>query len=179
MNRLISPNRVAVIERLCYAAPTGGVGAEVGVYQGGSLRHIAAALAPRPVLGFDTFTGLPPDHWHISEHHSPGEFADTSLAAVTRSLSDLGNACLVPGLFPNSATELHRSLRFSFVHLDVDFYQATKLALEWFWPRMLPGGFIVVDDFQWPHCPGIERALAEFGQPIALLTKYQAFLTKV
>lgn len=178
MSRLISPDRVAVIERLCRLAPAEGVGAEVGVYQGGSLRHIAQAMTPRRVFGFDTFSGLPVEHWHSTEIHLPGDFADTSLCAVAHDLRDLGNVFLVPGLFPDSTREYHRLLQYAFVHLDVDFYAATKACLEWFWSRMLPGGIIVVDDYEWPQCPGVARALDEFGKPIASLTKYQAHLFK-
>lgn len=54
-------------------------------------------------------------------------------------------------------------MKFSFVHLDGDLYQTTADALDWFWPRMVPGGVIILDDVDWPKCPGVNRALEERG----------------
>jgi hypothetical protein len=31
-------------------------------------------------------------------------------------------------------------MRLSFVHLDLDLYDSTLAALEWFWPRLEKGG---------------------------------------
>ena len=42
----------------------------------------------------------------------------------------------------------------SFVHVDVDLYEPTKACLEYFLPRLAPGGVIVNDDFSSPLFPG-------------------------
>ncbi len=42
-------------------------------------------------------------------------------------------------------------------------YQTTADALDFFWPRMVEGGIIVLDDVDWPKCPGVNRALEERG----------------
>jgi O-methyltransferase len=63
-----------------------------------------------------------------------GYECDTSLEALR---------CLVPraiihkGWFPESADGLE-NLRFAFAMIDVDKYQSTKAALEWFYPRVNP-----------------------------------------
>jgi hypothetical protein len=49
---------------------------------------------------------------------------------------------------------------FSFVHLDVDYYDATLGCLEFFWPRMAPTGIILTHDFG--AIPGATRAFREF-----------------
>ncbi|MFW5652494.1 MAG: TylF/MycF/NovP-related O-methyltransferase [Planctomycetota bacterium] len=37
--------------------------------------------------------------------------------------------------------------RYRFVHIDVDVYEPTLACLEFFWPRLSPGGAIVIDDY--------------------------------
>jgi O-methyltransferase len=68
------------------------------------------------------------------------------------------------GLFPESAAELGE-LRFSFVHLDLDLYDSTKAALEWFWPRVVSGGILLSHDY--PLSDGVVRSFHEFfaGRP--------------
>lgn len=39
------------------------------------------------------------------------------------------------------------------LRLDVDWYDATGLCLEKFWPSLLPGGIVLLDDYYcWPGC---------------------------
>jgi hypothetical protein len=60
----------------------------------------------------------------------------------------------IPDAFPD---EPHA--RYRFVHLDVDLYQPTRDSLEYFHPRLVPGGMIVCDDFNWP---GAAKAIREY-----------------
>ncbi len=153
--------------------------AEVGVYKGGSLKLLAMSFPGRRVFGFDSFQGLPAQHWTNMDIHQPGEFSDTSLEAVSEFLGEhKSNVQLVKGIFPASATLLENEA-FAFVHIDTDFYLSVKACLHWFWPRLLPGGIIVLDDYLWPACPGVEQALLEFGQPFqSTEAAYQAFMAK-
>ena len=38
-------------------------------------------------------------------------------------------------------------LRISLLHVDCDLYKPTKVALECLWPRIVPGGVVVFDDY--------------------------------
>jgi O-methyltransferase len=53
----------------------------------------------------------------------------------------------------------------SLVNLDADLYNPTKKGLEYFYPRLSPGGVIIVHDynFKWP---GIKKAVDEFVSTI-------------
>ena len=180
---LITADRLKALEYLALISPKEGLGAEVGVYRGGSLKIIAEAMNPRMVYGFDTFTGLPSSKWNTTETHEPGDFNDTSEKEVLDLLGGAGleNVMLFSGIFPNSIINVERVwAKYAFVHIDVDFYQSTKDALAFFWPMMVPGGIVVLDDYGWPHCPGVEQALKEFspGIPIRQIAKYQVFLVK-
>lgn len=179
-NTLITQDRLEAISTLSKLAPTEGDIAEVGIYKGGSFKLLCELFPDRSILGFDTFEGLPLDKWNPREVHKPGEFSDTSLEGVTNFLSPDGkpsNWTLTVGIFPGSAYSFVWKT-FAFVHIDTDFYECVKDSIDWFWPRLVDDGIMVFDDYDWPNCPGVKKALDEFGEPIKQLTKYQAYITK-
>ena len=53
-------------------------------------------------------------------------------------------------------------MKFIFVHIDVDLYQPIKDSLEFFYPRTVPGGIIVFDDYGCLAFPGARQAIEEF-----------------
>lgn len=133
-----------------------GVVAEVGTCEGGTTKLLGQMFPDKRVMGFDTFEGLP------AEHRSEGEPEVGKFAATIEDASALiddPHVELVKGLFP---ARCDPSLTFSFVHLDVDYYLATWLSLEFLWPRMAMGGIILLDDYEWSECPGVKQALDEF-----------------
>ena len=130
--------------------------AEVGVYQGCSAKIISTASDAAPLHLFDTFAGLPtPD---TDEHLRKGHYA-ASLASVKSFLVDRKNINFYPGLFPNTAQPIADRL-FSFVHLDVDLKSSTLGSLEFFYPRMMPGGIILTHDYSYLN--GVRAAFTEF-----------------
>ena len=72
--------------------------------------------------------------------------------------------------------------KFSFVYIDGDLYQTTKDSLEFFYSRMVSGGIMMFDDWQWKLCPGVERAVNEFledkNEVVIKTTAYQAMIIK-
>ena len=51
---------------------------------------------------------------------------------------------------------------FSFVHIDLDLYQPTLDSLNFFGPRMIKNGIILLDDYGSTHFPGAELATRKF-----------------
>lgn len=113
------------------------------------------------------------------EIHAPGEFSDTSIEAVIEFLNEYNSRVQIfKGIFPDSA-EVVKDHKFSFVHIDTDFYLSVKACIEWFWPRLLTGGIMVFDDYEWPNCPGVKKALVESGRSFQQTeAKYQAYMVK-
>ncbi len=72
--------------------------------------------------------------------------------------------------------------RFAFVHVDVDLYQPTRDAIDFFYPRLLPGGILLFDDYGFMTCPGARRAVDEHrrssSDAFIRLPTGQAFLTR-
>lgn len=138
--------------------------AECGVYKGGTayiMAELINTLAPdRRLFLFDTFDGMPEtDRAH--DRHVAGQFNLTSLDAVRRYLGAFDNVQFAPGFIPDTLAAFE-DRHFSFVHIDLDIYQAILAASQFFFDRVAPGGFIVYDDYGFASCPGARRAVDEF-----------------
>jgi hypothetical protein len=136
--------------------------AELGVYRGNTaalLVRLARRLGRIAYL-LDTFTGFSSDDLVGIDVRERFEFADTSIEAV-RSLIGEESIVFVQGLFPASAAQLPET-SFVLVHLDCDLYAPMKAGLEYFYPRVRPGGFIVMHDYSSLRWPGSIKAVDEF-----------------
>lgn len=139
----------------------GGACAEVGVYKGGTAELIAINRKERPLYLFDTFSGIPYSGKH-DNHHKMGDFNDTSFEKVCDRLAKYEGVSVHKGIFPDDTGSVIDNVEFSFVHLDVDVYESYISALNVFWPKMIKGGIIICDDYNFDTCLGAKVAVDEF-----------------
>lgn len=134
--------------------------AEVGVFAGASAKLICEARARKPLHLFDTFDGLPESSDKDGEVYrkKPQLFA-CSLESVRAYLDNYPEVYYYQGLFPDTAGPV-TDKTFSFVHLDVDLYESTLACLEFFYPRMSPGGIMLSHDYT--ILAGVKDAFDEF-----------------
>lgn len=153
--------------------------AEVGVYTGGSAKLIAEMVPDKEIHLFDSFEGLPTPEDVDPEKFTEGQYG-ADLEDVRAYLSAYPNVHLYKGFFPATSGPIE-SKKFSFVHLDVDLYQSTKESLEFFYPRMSPGGVLLSHDYM--TAEGVRKAFDEFMQdkPEALFESSwsQCFFVKI
>jgi len=156
---LLSSDEAFILHELAQAqAIYEGDLAEFGVYRGASAELLCMVKAHRTLHLFDTFEGLPAPKGKERKVFVKGEF-NGSLKSVERKLSGYENVVFHPGFFPDSAAGLGEE-RYSFVHLDVDLYEATLAGLTYFYPRMIPGGIILTHDYS--IIDGVSLAFSEF-----------------
>lgn len=153
--------RARTLEALC-ARLNGVVGAaaELGVYRGGFARCLNALLPERTLYLFDTFSGFDEAEAPAS---APGLVAAHRLTGseqVLRLMPHPGRVVLMPGLFPESLRGLDE--RFCLVSLDVDLEESTLAGLRYFIPRLAPGGYLLLHDWNNPRLPGVRRALERY-----------------
>jgi O-methyltransferase len=138
---------------------------EVGSYRGGTAKLVSEMLLRhRPEVElhlFDTFEGMP-EQLSLDEVGMRGAFADTSLQQVQRLLANNPMVSLHQGIFPASMPKGFDTKRFRFAHIDVDIESSVLDCLAFIYPRMVPGGVIVIDDYGHPNCPGATRAVEQF-----------------
>lgn len=117
---------------------------EFGVGGGDSTRLIAEHM---PVIGFDSFDGLPED-WR--EGFPAGMFAQDRIP-------DVPNATFVVGLFEDTLPKFAPPCRarVDLVHIDCDLYSSTKTVLEHIRPYLHFGCLVVFDE--WHGYEGCEQ----------------------
>lgn len=165
---------------------------ECGVWKGGSMMAAALTLIRsggpfRPLYLFDTFSGMPPPG--ALDVTAEGRAAAELLAAADRATSlvwgvagllevrtnltrtryDPALLNFVPGrvedTLPAAAPE-----RIAVLRLDTDWYESTYHELVTLFPRLVPGGVLIVDDYgHWQGArAAVDRYLQEHRVPLLL-----------
>lgn len=136
---------------------------ECGVFRGGTAllaaRTIAESGHPRALHLFDSFSGMPETLAGV-DRFQKGDFHQTSAERVAALLAPYPFASLHVGFIPDTFAGLETG-PIAWVHVDVDLYQAIHDCVKYIYPRMVPGGMIVFDDYGFPSCPGARRAVDE------------------
>ncbi len=138
--------------------------AELGVYKGKFARYINNFLPEKKLYLFDTFEGF--DNKDVinekSQNFSSGaqDFSDTSIAAVLKRMPFPDKCIPVKGFFPESAKEIDD--KFVLVSLDADLYTPIYAGLNFFYPRIVQGGYILIHDFNNDNYKGVRTAVEQF-----------------
>lgn len=168
--RVVEPRTVVTADR-CYvlyrlllqSLSVEGDVWECGVFHGGTAALMAAVLgdrqASKKLYLFDTFEGMP--ETGAEDLHAKGNFSDTSVEAVAQFVGHADFCVIRKGFIPQTFAGLEAA-RIALAHVDVDIYRSVKDCLEFIWPRLARGGFIVCDDYGFPSCPGARAAVDEF-----------------
>jgi len=144
-----------------------GAFAELGVYKGDSANLIHLMDTSRKFYLFDTFEGFTQTDLEgetgKAATYTTKNFADTSFEKVKTRLKS-SKFAFRKGYFPETATGLEEE-KFALVNMDADLYKPTKAGLEFFYPRLSPGGIILIHDYN-PDWPGIVKAVDEYSKTI-------------
>ncbi len=172
--------RYEIFKKVLY---TKGSVVECGVFKGAGLMSWALfsdMLEPvnltRRIYGFDTFEGFP----NVSEKdknmlRNPGtgdlkaEVFDELCELISaydknRFLGHISKVSLVKGDVTKTIPEFiekNQHLVVSLLFLDMDLYEPTKAAIEYFVPRMPKGSVIAFDELDNPIWPGETLALLD------------------
>ena len=141
--------------------------AEVGVFRGSSAKMIAGCANGRTMHLFDTFTGFSDEMMHgkdlprIRHCCAPSDECPDMEREVRQYLNDRSNVKFYVGVFPETAEPIEDK-KFCMVHLDCDVYKSYVACFNFFWPRLVPGGMIIMHDYGTPGCPGATEAAGRF-----------------
>jgi len=157
--------------------------AEIGSYEGVSAKLIGKYKDPdKRFYVIDSFEGLP----EVSDVDREGGFSEgafksrSSVEDVRRYLAHVPNVTVLQGFFPERNAAALENLRFSLVHLDIDLQQPTLDCLDFFYPRMAPGGVIISHDFHTPGIRGAFKTFLEDKPEIAIeLMEHQGVIVKL
>jgi O-methyltransferase len=171
---------------------------ECGVWRGGNsliaADVFARAGASRGVYLFDTFAGMTePTAFDVRAHdgsnamvsfssskrETHSEWCYASLEEVRGEFADLGllgpNVRFVEGdVIESLKNEANLPKTIAVLRLDTDWYESTRVELEVLYPRLGPGGVLIVDDYG--HWGGVRKAVDEYFEdrpkPLLQYTDY-------
>jgi O-methyltransferase len=138
--------------------------AEVGVYRGKFAKYLNQYFPDRKLYLFDTFEGF--DNRDVSiekvQDNSTGtqDFSNTSVEIVLREMPIPKNCIPKNGFFPESAKGVAGP--FVFVSLDADLFEPIYRGLQFFYPKLVRGGYIFVHDFNNDFYKGARKAVEQF-----------------
>lgn len=168
---------------------------ELGVYRGATLMSWANFLEIRnmgdrqkQVFGFDNFAGITELHekdgredlkvGKVVSGYNSGPFEEILEDAISifdrdRFIPYKPRVKLVKGNIEETVprfVEENPGLRICLLHFDADMYQPTKVGLEYLWPRVVPGGVVLFDEYGLRPWEGESQAVEEFfaGQKVAI-----------
>jgi O-methyltransferase len=175
------------VEYLCAAGIPGDL-AECGVWRGGSCMLMSLALlrqgdTTRRIFMFDTFDGHPRpdaekdidiwgnravDEWQRREANGKiGEWGFASIAETRANLMSTGypedRLVFVEGMVERTVPE-DRSERLALLRLDTDWYHSAQAALHHLYPKLVPGGVLIIDDYG--HYKGQRQAVDAYFREI-------------
>lgn len=136
--------------------------AELGVYKGTTAKLLHELLPGRRLWLFDTFEGFDARDLEGERKAAAFRFDDTSLDAVLGYVGREGDVRACKGRFPETAQEVPSDEVFALVHLDADLHKPTADALAFFYPRLAPGGFLILHDYGSLAWPGVAQAVDAF-----------------
>ena len=139
--------------------------AEVGVFRGEFAQYINAAFPEKKLYLFDTFEGFAETEAEVEVERGNATnaiveaYKDTNVNMVMDKIKYPENVIIRKGLFPESLKGLEE--KFAFVSIDVDFEQSIFDCLQYFYPRVLPGGYIFVHDYN-SSLKGVKAAVKKY-----------------
>ncbi len=160
---------------------------ECGVWRGGSMLAVAFTLDSlkigwRDLYLYDTFQGMTPPteldidlsgksaQSHLSQSklskstsHQPGVIAFATLEDVKKGMGEsnypVERIHYVQGDVATTLLE-HKHTKIALLRLDTDWYESTKIELEELWDLLVPGGVLILDDYD--YWVGAKTAVDEF-----------------
>lgn len=161
--------------------------AEAGVDYGDCSWIISHAFPNRKFFLYDTFSGFDKRDVDIEQDNnytSSAFFKSTNyfrrsnfktsmeqMEFVRQRLKNSDNAFFRKGYFPETALE-ETDRSFAFVSLDMDLYHPILKGIEFFYPRLSKGGYIIIHDYNHREFLGIKKAVEECEQKFGAIPKF-------
>ena len=138
--------------------------AEGGVFMGDFAKEINKNFPDRTLYLFDTFEGFSQKDVEKEQKegfskYKAGHYKTTE--EIVKSVLPYPEKVIIrKGYFPETAEKTDD--KFVFVNLDFDLYNPTLAGLEFFYPKMVHGGVILVHDYFTDVFKGVQKAVDEF-----------------
>ena len=168
---------IAHYELYKMASELPGAIVECGVFKGNSLcrfamfRDLFESRLSKKIIGFDIFGKFPKTKFNEDKKSRRKFIDDAGINSISKEqLMEVlkhKNLDMCVELVKGNITKTipkyvkeHPELRISLLNIDVDIYEPTVTVLKYFYPRVVPGGVILLDDYG--VFPGETKAVEEY-----------------
>jgi len=140
--------------------------AEIGVFEGETFAKLIpiAQRQGKSIHAFDSFQGM--DDPSEFDWRPKGQFAVGGEDGFRKLMGKRGferhQYSTWEGFIPECFVKAPKDISFSFVLLDVDNYQPTRIGLDWAWSRLNVNGVMALDDFYPNGDREASKAIKEF-----------------
>lgn len=145
-------------------------GVNRGFMSSAIMEHLGWDTLGKTFFLLDTFQGLSPTvvssgeegvlELHRHDENMKNGFYTDDFASVEKNFSSWKNTKLIQGVIPNSLNEVE-SKKIAFLHLDLNCAPPEVAAFDHFWPKLVQGGMILLDDYAFSGYEGQKRAMDE------------------
>jgi hypothetical protein len=146
-------------------------GVNVGQSSAAVCRYVDFNRLDRDFWLFDTFSGVPLEH--VSESERPhiagfnGSYYRDSYDVAHATFGPYPRAHLVRGIVPESLGTVTID-KVAYLHIDMNNALPERAALEHFWPKLVAGAFIVLDDYGWEIYRRQREAADDFARSVGV-----------
>ncbi|MBX3673631.1 MAG: class I SAM-dependent methyltransferase [Burkholderiales bacterium] len=147
-DRAVAWRRYFLATMAYHAVQLPGDFVECGVYAGTGVKtvmdYLGGTAFPKPFWAYDTYDYNPVEG-HAFDGQRPGFFEE-----VTKRFEGYANVRLVKGFIPESfAGACPEAI--AYLHIDLNNAQAEIAALDHLFDRVVPGGVVILDDYEWAN----------------------------
>ena len=126
----------------------------------------------------DTFAGIDPRYttaeertsYHVLEQSAAwiaDGFYTTNVSAVTRNFAQWPRTKIISGVIPETLEQCEANA-IAFLHIDMNCAPPEIAALRHFWPRIVKGGMILLDDYAYAGYEPQKRAMDALAKELAV-----------
>lgn len=157
-------------------------GVNRGFFSMGIMTYIDfASMSDRKFYLFDTYDGLVPEMVSAEDKAAYRWKYEDCYDFVKKSFAEFPNAEVVRGAVPDSLSSADIQ-KVAYLCLDMNCTQPEVEALKHFWPLMVTGGLVILDDYGFPgheaQKTGLDQVAESFGVKILSLPTGQGFMVK-
>ena len=156
------------LELLNYLNDIKGQIAEVGAFQGGNALcslNFMTKLNSKQFYIFDSFVGFPELSKNDPLNFKKGDYdIKTTFNEIVSTFSVFPEARVIKGFVPETFSKIPKKEKFSLVFYDCDLYQPALDTFEFFWQRIVKGGYLIIHDYETEvgGFAGVKKATNQF-----------------
>jgi len=145
---------------------------ECGVYRGSlAMSNITyidfKTLNDRKYYLFDTFCGVDEEFCTGDEYLRLRDAYPDCYEFVVNSFKKYPNVVIIKGPVPKTLSQVYIE-KVAYLSLDMNCALPELEALKYFWPKLVPGGIVVLDDYGWPTFENQKVAADNFASSVGV-----------